>query len=158
MYLCCAYNNSFCVVHQDSGFRYDVFISVHDEAREFVQEHILLPLEHQCSPPYKVCWHLRDFIAGIPITEQIADAVLHSRKIIFVFSPHFMESTFCQMELRHSLHRLSTTHTRCIVPISMSDQCVPKNIKSILTYWPIIPADEDQMVEKICHFLGMLYT
>jgi len=137
------------------GFCYDVFISAHDECRELVENMILLPLERDCNPPYIICWHMRNFIAGIPIMEQITDAVYQSRKVVFVFSEHFMESTFCRMELEQAMHRLLTSRTRCLVPIALSEDAVPQELKSKLTYWPLVNVQEENLLERITKLLGM---
>ena len=136
------------------GFTYDVFISAHDETRDLVYKNILLPLEQDSNPPYKVCWHLRDFTAGVPIAEQIADAVKQSRKIIFVFSGRFSESKFCQLELDQAIHRLITSRTRCLVPIALNEEAVPKKLKNILTYWPVVLASEHKWIERIKQLIG----
>ena len=138
-----------------SGFDYDVFLSAHDEVRGLVQHKILHQLESH-DPPYKVCWHLRDFMVGLPINEQIAMSILRSRKILFVFSEHFMESQFCCSELDQALHRFQTTRTRCILPIVLNEDTVPKKLKSVLTYWPLVNLNDAHFPEKITKLLGKL--
>lgn len=138
------------------GFSYDVFISVHDEASDIAQEKILNPLEEECNPPYKVCWHHRDFIAGLPITEQIAEAVQTSRKVVFIFSEHFAQSKFCCLELEHTLHRLLMTRTRCLIPITLSEKVVPRELKRRITYWPVVNALEEDLTEKLTKLIGGL--
>ena len=140
------------------GFIYDVFISAHDEVRNIAHNNILLPLEKDCNPPYKVCWHLRDFVAGLPITEQIAVAVQQSRKVVFVFSEHFTESEYCCLELEHTLHRLVTTQTRCMIPITLKEGTVPKELKSRITYWPVVSTDSDDFVDRMRKLIGRLGT
>ena len=98
---------------------------------------------------------MRNFLAGIPIMEQITDAVYQSRKVVFVFSEHFMESTFCRMELEQAMHRLLTSRTRCLVPIVLSEEAVPQELKSKLTYWPLVNAQEENLLEKITKLIGM---
>lgn len=138
-----------------SGFDYDVFLSAHDEVRGLVQHKILHQLESH-DPPYKVCWHLRDFTVGLPINEQIATSILRSRKILFVFSEHFTESQFCCSELDQALHRFQTTRTRCILPIVLNEDTVPKKLKSVLTYWPLVNLNDAHFPEKITKLLGKL--
>ena len=58
-----------------------IYISEPDE--EFVQEEILEYLE---KLGFKVCWHHRDFDLGVPVETNIADAIVHSRRIICVIS------------------------------------------------------------------------
>ena len=123
--------------------------------RGLVQHKILHELENH-DPPYKVCWHLRDFTVGLPINEQIAMSILQSRKVLFVFSEHFTESQFCRSELDQALHRFQTTHTRCILPIVLNEDSVPKKLKSMLTYWPLVNLNDAHFLEKITKLLGKL--
>lgn len=117
-------------------------------------QHKILRLLEKHEPPYKVCWHLRDFIVGVPINEQISNSILQSRKIIFIFSEHFMESQFCRNELDQALHRFQTTYTRCILPIVLNEETVPKKLKSILTYWPLVNLNDANFLEMTTKLLG----
>lgn len=137
------------------NFVYDAFISAHDETKQFIQNCILQPLESISSfpVPYKLCWHSRDFIPGIPILEQIADCMAESRKIIVVFSEHFMESEFCRVELDVAIRRHQTTRTRCIVPVALSSRDVPDKVKQRITYLPTVLAD-DTFLTNMANILG----
>ena len=35
---------------------------------------------------FKICWHRRDFEPGTQVSENIEDAIVHSRRMIFVIS------------------------------------------------------------------------
>ena len=134
------------------GFTYDVFVCAHDELRGWI-EHVILPLEKK-DPPYKLCWHMRDFMAGLPIDQQMVDAVYKSRKVAIIFSKHFMESKFCQLELEYAMYRQLQTRTRCLVPITFSDGLVPIQLRRRLTY--LLHKDDDQLVSKLIESLGRL--
>lgn len=132
------------------GFKWDVFISYHNETEDLVIEQVKEPLE---SAQYKVCWHHDDFIVGKPITDNINEAVDNSRKVVVILSPSFTDSEHCMMELDRTLNRLLTTRTRCIVPILTDTECeVPLELRSKVTYWPIIEGVTDiyqQLIETI---------
>ncbi len=136
------------------GFTYDVFICAHDELRCWVEEVILLPLETTCNPPYKICWHLRDFVTGLPINEQIVNAIYESRKIVIVFSKHFMDSKFCQLELEHAMYRQLKSRTRCLLPITLSSELVPPILKNNFTYLEI--TGKEEVASKLLKLLGKL--
>ena len=142
------------------GFLYDAFISAHDEAKDFVFENILQPLESDWtgSTPYKLCWHSRDFIPGIPIMEQIARSISESRKIIFVFSEHFSQSEFCCAELQLAMNRYLSSNTRCIVPVALADSYVPEEVRQSITYLPSLSADEGDVAGRIAKVLGESIT
>ena len=143
-------------MHAGDEFTYDAFISAHDEAKEFVLENILDPLESGLNgpSPYRLCWHSRDFIPGIPIMEQIARCIAESRKIIFVFSEHFSQSEFCRVELELAMKRYLSSRTRCIVPVALADKAVPTHVKQRITYLPILSAEEGDVAGKIAQIVG----
>lgn len=148
-----------CIIILVQGYQYDIFISAHNEIRNLVEENILKPLEQDCNPPYKICWHLRDFVAGVPIVEQICEAVtMESRKILFVFSDQFMDSIFCRIELDQAYHRLMTTQTRCLIPIALSEKSVPSKLKNTLTYLPVVLTNEHSFIRKLRELIGNIYS
>lgn len=138
------------------GFTYDVFVCAHDELREWIEEVILLPLESDYNPPYKICWHLRDFVTGLPIGEQIVNAIYTSRKVAVIFSKHFMESKFCQMELEHAMYRQIKSKTRCLLPLTLSHELVPPGMKRKLTYLQI--TGNEHLAPKLIELLGKSYS
>lgn len=137
-----------------NGFTYDVFVCAHDELRDWTEEALIFPLEHECDPPYKVCWHLRDFIAGLPINEQIINSIYESRKVVLVFSEHFMDSKFCKLELEQAMHRQLTSRTRCLLPITLSDEMVPPEVKRF-TYLQF--SSNEQLKSSFQGLLGKLF-
>ena len=116
---------------------------------------LLYPLENCIHPvPYKLCWHSRDFLPGIPILEQISDCMAESRKIIFVFSENFMDSDFCRVELQLALARCQTSATRCIIPIALSEKNVPSGVKERITYLSAIVAGGETLTANVARILG----
>ena len=70
-----------------------------------------------------------------------------------------MKSQFCCYELEQALHRFQTTCTRCILPVVLSEEAVPKRLKSMLTYWPLVNLnDNDEFLERITRILGELIS
>ncbi len=133
-------------------YQWDVFISYHSEAEQFVIEHIKCPLEKSL---YKVCWHHDDFIAGRTIPDNINNAVDNSRKVVILLSNSFTTSHHCMMEMDRSLERLQMTRTRCVIPIALEGSLVPKELRSTVTYWPIIETGKnfyENLMKKIGQF------
>ena len=93
---------------------------------------------------------------GIPIMEQIAECIVESRKIIFVFSERFMQSEFCRIELELAMNKCLSSRTRCIVPVALTERDVPALVKQRITYLPILPAasGEGDMAAMIAQVIG----
>ncbi|XP_036338604.1 protein toll-like [Rhagoletis pomonella] len=101
----------------DRDRRYDAFISYTHQDEHFV-EHELLPGLEQSTPPFKVCIHVRDWVVGAFISEQIIDSVEQSRRTIIVLSQHFIQSEWALMEFRMAHQRaLNEGRTRIILVI-----------------------------------------
>lgn len=55
----------------DQHKKYDGFVSYSHLDEEFVTESILPELENG-SPPFKLCWHERDWMGGVPIAQSVS--------------------------------------------------------------------------------------
>ena len=60
-----------------------LFLLFSESQEAFVEMQIIKFLE-KCQ--FKICWHRRDFMPGTQISENIEDAIVHSRRMIFVIS------------------------------------------------------------------------
>ena len=86
---------------QTGHFDYDVFVSYCGPQLPWVQQHLLSHLEEQQG--LRLCLHERDFIPGRNIVDNIVDCVHGSKKVLMVFSRHFVLSQWCQFELAFCL-------------------------------------------------------
>ncbi|XP_049313839.1 protein toll-like [Bactrocera dorsalis] len=94
---------------------FDAFISYAHQDADFVN-HTLLPQLEQCEPPFRVCTHERNWLAGAYIPEQIIESVEQSRRTIIVLSQHFIESDWARMEFR-TAHQCSLNEGRARIII-----------------------------------------
>ena len=138
----------------DDGFDWDVFVSYHSESEDFATHHVKQPLENN---NYTVCWHHDHFLPGCTISDNINTAVENSRKVVLVLSNNFTGSNHCMMELSRSLERLQTTRTRCIVPIAIDTGGVPTELRSLVTYWPVVEVDKN-FYENLMKTIGTLHV
>jgi hypothetical protein len=86
---------------RENRFDYDVFVSYAQEDYYWVEQHLMPSLEGNLG--LRLCIHERDFIPGKNIVDNISDCVKRSKKILIVFSRHFVRSQWCQFELAYCL-------------------------------------------------------
>jgi hypothetical protein len=89
---------------QSNIFDFHVFLSYASEDLPWVRSHLMSELEHRLG--LKLCIHQRDFIVGNNIVDNIVDCVQSSKKIIMVFSRHYVRSQWCQFELNYCLNHV----------------------------------------------------
>lgn len=83
----------------DRDKTYDAFVSYSHRDHDFVIEQLVKKLEDG-PKPYKLCIHVRDWLAGDWIPTQILRSVQESRRTVIVLSPHFIESEWGKMEFQ----------------------------------------------------------
>ncbi|CAN7987100.1 unnamed protein product [Ixodes hexagonus] len=92
-------------MRHDNHFMCDAFVSYHSTEAEWVRDSLLPELETS-APSFRLCVAERDFVAGIPITENICNSIAHSRKSVFLLSREFCQSRWCMFEVSLAQHRL----------------------------------------------------
>lgn len=81
----------------DTDKKYDAFVSYAEQDHAFVRDKFIPKLE---SNKFKVCHHMRDFVAGEWIADEIRKSVLASRRTIIVLSENFIKSQWCMVEFK----------------------------------------------------------
>ncbi|KAG8591668.1 hypothetical protein GDO81_000262 [Engystomops pustulosus] len=87
------------------GKCFHAFISYSQQDYEWVQNSLIPNLE-KGDNSIKICHHVRDFIPGRTIIENIINSIEKSYKSIFVLSPNFVQSEWCHYELYFAQHSL----------------------------------------------------
>ncbi len=92
----------------------DAFVA-HNHAADirWVLDKLLPKVEREWQ--LKLCVGYRDFIPGVPIAENIDDAIDNSRKTILVLTPGFAKSEWCDFEMHMALYRGRTSLVMCYV-------------------------------------------
>nr|KAG5699293.1 hypothetical protein BaRGS_000495 [Batillaria attramentaria] len=82
-------------------FQYDLFVSYNKEDVGWVIGNLIPVLEDQMG--LRLCVHQRDFLLGNSITDNIADSLAASKRVLALFSRSFAKSQWCQFELEMCL-------------------------------------------------------
>ncbi|KAL8622952.1 hypothetical protein ACOMHN_027073 [Nucella lapillus] len=80
-----------------NNFDFDVFLSYASEDLPWVRQQLMPKLEEELG--LRLCVHERDFMVGLHVVDNIVQCVDGSKKILMVFSQHFVRSQWCQFEL-----------------------------------------------------------
>ncbi|XP_070204893.1 toll-like receptor 2 type-2 [Littorina saxatilis] len=98
---------------ETGSFDFDVFVSYTKNDLWWVREHLMPELEGRLG--LRLCVHERDFLPGNNIVDNIVDCVQSSKKVMMVFSRHFVSSQWCQFELALCLRHVIETDDALIV-------------------------------------------
>ncbi|KAL1423155.1 hypothetical protein MTO96_021522 [Rhipicephalus appendiculatus] len=136
-------------------FMWDAFLCYHVSDGAWARDVLLAKLE---SPPmrYRVCVAERDFIPGIPITENICRCISQSRVSLFVLSAEFCRSRWCMFEMMLAQHRLfESDRDEHIVlikkgPIDESQMCpILSYLTTSRTYIDVSQSESDERLRDI---------
>ena len=118
---------------QDIDYEYDAFIlySGEEEDRLWVHRVLLNTLEKDYG--MKLHIHLRDFLVGEFIANNIANAIAKSRKTIAIITPNFVRSPWCVEEV-HMAHAAGPSQLHLVLykHIPATEVEVPELIRHLL--------------------------
>ena len=85
--------------HQEESRPYDIFVSYSGEDDEYVEGELVPKLEDSNGDfRFRCLVHVRDFVPGRTIIEQIVQAVKSSKCLLVVLSKDFAQSTWARQE------------------------------------------------------------
>ncbi|KAM6433290.1 toll-like receptor 2 [Rhynochetos jubatus] len=115
-YWCMAKRKQYEERPEDKPF--DAFISFSERDAKWTKEHLLEKLERD---GFRICYHERDFKPGHPILGNIFYCIENSHKVLFVLSPSFVNSCWCQYELYFAEHRVLNENQDSLIMIVLED-------------------------------------
>ncbi|XP_039916334.1 toll-like receptor 2 type-1 [Hirundo rustica] len=97
---------------------FDAFISYSEHDADWTKENLLEKLEND---GFRICYHERDFKPGHPVLGNIFYCIENSHKVLFVLSPSFVNSCWCQYELYFAEHRVLNENVDSLIMIVLED-------------------------------------
>ena len=109
-------------LHTDESLMtYDAFISFNQADYLFVKNSIMPRLERECDPKFRLCVHFRDFELGVPIADNISNAIDCSSRTIMLVSRSFLSSSWCHYEFQQVHYKVMTEGKGRLIIILMED-------------------------------------
>ncbi|KAM8927746.1 uncharacterized protein RCH25_008019 [Pelodytes ibericus] len=149
---------------QERLYQYDAYVCYCPDDEQWVIEHLLLQLESQGQPKYKLCFKPRDFIPGCYHIDNIQDAISSSRKTLCVVSRRFLANDSCKMEMEMACSRVFYQKEDVLVMVFLEDipdyklsayHKLRKLIKqNMYIDWPDDPQGEELFWFKLRKALG----
>ena len=130
---------------------YDAFISFSGTNFDWVVNTLQDGLENHV-PPYKLCFHHRDFPAGTPIVENILTSVDQSKRMLVVLSPSYAKSEWCLMEFREAHRKVLADRMKYLIIILLGDVDMAEldeEIKAYLRTNTYVSADDKWFWQKL---------
>ncbi len=107
-------------------YKYDAFVAYCSrETAERQWVHLTLVPKLEGEYGLKVCIHHRDFLPGRDIPDNIVDAINNSRKTLLVLSPSFLDSDWCNFEVRMARAKLVEERRDSIVLVLYRSLDIP---------------------------------
>ena len=108
-----------CAYEKSKDF--DFFISFRSEDIAWVKKVLVDGFLEAVEPPYTVCIHQRDFAVGLPIAENINNAVENSCCTLLIISKLYLGSEWCAYEFQQSLYYTVHNPGTRIIAILLDD-------------------------------------
>ena len=131
-------------------YKYDIYVlySGMEEDRMWVHSVLLATLEKQYG--LNVHIHLRDFIIGEYIVDNIVHAIVNSRKVIAVITPNFLKSKWCVDEV-YMTHAQDEFKLICLLlkEIPVADANIPSLLRVLMERKTYLEWSEDKVAKKL---------
>ncbi|XP_041357756.1 toll-like receptor 4 [Gigantopelta aegis] len=123
---------------------YDAFVAYSQHDYQWVNDNIIQPLEEEKS--FCLCIWERDFQCGLYITQNVTDSIHQSRRTIFIVTENYLQSEWCEFEMRMaSIHAIQNITHRIIVILkdNIPPHRLPPFLKSVWDKTVCLPWSED---------------
>ncbi len=101
-------------------FKYDAFVAYTSQREERSWVHMTLREKLEEEYGLKLCMYHRDFMAGRDLVDTIVEAIDSSNKTLLILSPAFLQSGWCEFEVRMAKEKLMTERRDSLVIVLYS--------------------------------------
>lgn len=125
------------------NYKYNAFIAYHHDNYKWACGPLLTFLEEQKK--LTLCLHDRDFVPGLLIVDNIFESISQSRKVIFVISRSFLDSSWCNYELDLARMQMIRKNQDMLIVILLEKIKMNEMPSSLLRIWEnvtVLEADD----------------
>jgi toll-like receptor 13 len=125
------------------NYKYNAFIAYHHDNYKWACGPLLTFLEEQKK--LTLCLHDRDFVPGLLIVDNIFESISQSRKVIFVISRSFLDSSWCNYELDLARMQMIRKNQEILIVILLEKIKMNEMPSSLLRIWKnvtVLEADD----------------
>ncbi|XP_061165901.1 toll-like receptor 7 [Saccostrea echinata] len=131
----------------------DVLVLHAPDTTEWVMENVVKYLEFQ-KDYYVVCEMMRDFVAGFTYMENIASIVKHSKRMLIILSPEFIEDDLLKVawnEAQEKIKELRTNYAIVVCHDVVLKQVMIKDMQRYIKRGRYIDANQALFHEKLLY-------
>ncbi|XP_062575134.1 uncharacterized protein LOC134237068 [Saccostrea cucullata] len=131
----------------------DVLVLHAPDTTEWVMENVVKYLEFQ-KEYYVVCEMMRDFVAGFTYMENIASIVKHSKRMLIILSPEFIEDDLLKVawnEAQEKIKELRTNYAIVVCHDVVLKQVMIKDMQRYIKRGRYIDANQALFHEKLLY-------
>ncbi|KAL4240723.1 hypothetical protein ACF0H5_001511 [Mactra antiquata] len=137
---------------EGNNYLYDAFVAYSQDDSDWVIDKLVPILESEYG--YKLCIHERDFDIGAYINDNIVQNIKNSKRALLVLSESFVNSGWCNFEMKVALIKHIEEDFPVIVIILQTVRNTNTSLETLLkmtTYleWKDSAADEDLFWNKL---------
>ncbi len=101
-------------------FTYDAFVAYSSHGEERAWVHMMLREKLEEEHGLKLCMYHRDFRVGRDLADTIVEGINSSNKTLLILSPAFLQSGWCEFEVRMAKEKLMTERRDSLVIVVYS--------------------------------------
>jgi toll-like receptor 13 len=141
------------------NYKYNAFIAYHHDNYKWACGPLLTFLEEQKK--LTLCLHDRDFVPGLLIVDNIFESISQSRKVIFVISRSFLDSSWCNYELDLARIKMIRKNQEMLIVILLEKIKMNEMPSSLLRIWEnvtVLEADDSIATTLIPNYQDLFWN